>query len=132
MAEHTTESIPGLVRSVLDDARELIRQELALAKAEVREEVSAAQGVAIAFTGAALLALLALILLSVALGGAIADLFNLPTWAGLGITAVVMAAGALVLMNRGKARLANVRVLPKTQASLRENMAWIQSKSSSR
>lgn len=132
MAEHTTESIPGLVRSVLDDARELIRQELALAKAEVREEVSAAQAVAIAFTGAALLALLAVILLSVALGGAVADLFNLPMWAGLGITAVLMAAGAYVLMNRGKARLANIRVLPRTQASLRENMAWIQSKSSSR
>ena len=132
MAEQTTESIPGLVRSVLDDARELIRQELALAKAEIREEVSAAQAVAIAFTGAALLALLAVILLSVALGGAIADLFNLPTWAGLGITAVLMAAGAYVFMNRGKARLANVRVLPRTQASLRENMAWIQSKSSSR
>jgi hypothetical protein len=132
MAEHTMESIPSLIRSVLNDARELIREELALAKAELREEVSAARSVAIAFTGAALLALLGLGLLSVALGGAVADLFDLPGWAGLGIVAVLLAVAAYVLVARGRAQLTNIRGLPKTQETLRENITWMQSKSSSR
>lgn len=131
MAEHT-ESIPNLIRSVLNDARELIREELALAKAELREEVSAGRRVAVAFTAAALLALLGLVLLSVALGGAVADLFDLPTWAGLGIVAVIMAVAAAVLANRGRAQLANIRGLPRTQETLRENITWMQSKSSSK
>ena len=131
MAEHT-ESIPSLIRSVLNDARELIREELALAKAELREEVSAGRRVAAAFVAAALLALLGLVLLSVALGGAVADLFDLPTWAGLGIVAVIMAAAAFVVANRGRAQLANIRGLPKTQETLRENLTWMQSKSGSR
>ena len=132
MAEHTVESIPSLIRSVLNDARELIREELALAKAELREEVSAARRVAIVFTSAALLALLGLVLLSVALGGAVADLFNLPTWAGLGIVSVIMTVAAFVLVNRGRAQLTNIRGLPKTQETLRENITWMQNKSSSR
>jgi hypothetical protein len=131
MAEHT-ESIPSLIRSVLNDARELIREELALAKAELREEVSAGRRVAAAFVAAALLALLGLVLLSVALGGALADLFDLPTWAGLGIVAVIMAVAAFVVANRGRAQLANIRGLPKTQETLRENLTWMQSKSGSR
>ena len=131
MAEHT-ESIPSLIRSVLNDARELIREELALAKAELREEVSAGRRVAVAFAAAALLALLGLVLLSVALGGAVADFFDLPTWAGLGIVAVIMAVAAFVLANRGRAQLANIRGLPKTQETLRENITWMQSKSSSK
>jgi hypothetical protein len=132
MAEHTTESIPGLFRSVLNDARDLIRQELALAKAELREEAAAARTVAMVFAGAALVGLLGLVLLSVALGGAIADLFDLPTWAGLGIVAIVMAGVAFALASLGRSRLANIRALPKTQATLRENIAWMQTKSSSR
>ena len=132
MAEHTTESIPNLFRSVLNDARELIRQELALAKAELRQEATAARTVAIVFAAAALVGLLGVSLLSVALGGAIADLFDLPAWAGQGIVALVMAVAAFSLASVGRARLANIRALPKTQATLRENIAWMQTKSSSR
>jgi steroid 5-alpha reductase family enzyme len=77
-------------------------------------------------------ALIGLVLLSVALGGAVADLFNLPGWAGLGIVGVVMAIVAFVLVGRGRAQLTNIRGLPRTQETLRENITWMQSKSSSR
>ena len=53
MAEYDVNSIPGLIRGLLDDTRELIREEIALARAEIREEVSAAQTVAVAFGAAA-------------------------------------------------------------------------------
>src|SRR5207237_7097617 len=54
--EHT--SIPGLIKGLLDDARDLIREELQLARAEIREEISALQTVTIAFAVAAVVGLL--------------------------------------------------------------------------
>ena len=132
MAEHATESIPGLIRGVLNDARELIREEIGLAKSELREEITAARTVATTFAAAGLMAAVAVVLFSVALGGAIADLATVPAWVGYGVVALVLGAGAYFLVSRAKAALANVRALPKTQESLRENIAWIRSRSSSR
>ena len=58
-------SIPGLIKGLLDDARDLIREELQLARAEIREEISALQAVTIAFAVAAVVGLLGAMLLSV-------------------------------------------------------------------
>ena len=132
MAEQAAESIPGLIRGVLNDARELVREEIALAKSELREEISAARTVATTFAAAALLALIGIVLFSIALGGAIADLFNTPAWVGYGIVAVLLGAGAYLLVSRATTALGKIRALPKTQESLRENIAWMQSRSSSR
>jgi hypothetical protein len=132
MAEHETSSIPELLRSVLDDTRELIREELALVRAEIREEAVACQRIGVAFAAAAVLAPIALIMLCIAVGGATADLFNAPPWLGYGVVALLLGAAAFFFMNRGRTGLGNLRGLPRTTESLRENMAWIQSKSSSR
>src|SRR5437763_934281 len=79
MAEHDEQtSIPGLIKGLLDDARDLIREELQLARAEIREEVSALQTVTIAFAVAAVVGLLGAMLLSVALGGALACFLRWP------------------------------------------------------
>ena len=127
--EDTTSSISGMIRSVLEDARELIREEIAVARAEVREEMSAAQTVGVAFGAAAVAGLTALVLVSVSLGGALADLFNWPTWAGLGLVAILLGALAFFAVRYGQGQLRTIRALPKTAATLRENMAWIQDKS---
>jgi hypothetical protein len=132
MAEQAAESIPGLIRGVLNDARELVREEIALAKSELREEIGAARTVAATFAAAALLALIGIVLFSIALGGAIADLFNTPAWVGYGLVALVLGAGAYLLVSRATTALSKIRALPKTQESLRENIAWMQSRSSSR
>lgn len=127
--EDTTGSISGMIRSVLDDARELIREEIAVARAEVREEMSAAQTVGVAFGAAAVAGITALVLFCAALGGAIADLFNWPTWAGLGVVALLLGAAAFMAVRYGQGQLTKIRALPKTTSSLRENIAWIQDKS---
>jgi fructose-specific phosphotransferase system IIC component len=131
MAEHEA-SIPALIRSVMDDARELIREELALARAELREEASAVQTVGIAFAAAALLAVIGVVLLCIAIGGGIAALLNVSAWVGYGIVAVLLLGGAYFFMTRGRTSLANIRTLPKTRESLQENIQWIRSKSNSR
>ena len=132
MAEPETSSIPALFRGVLDDARELIREEIALLRAEIREEASAAQKAGIALAAAGLLATMGAVLLCIAIGSAIAYFFNAPTWVGYGVVSLLLGAAAYLCVNRGRAGLANVRGLPKTKESLRENMVWIQSKSSGR
>lgn len=127
--EDTAGSISGIIRGILDDARELIREEIAVARAEIREEMSAARTIGVAFGAAAVAAMTAVVLLCVALGGAVADLFDWPTWAGLGIMAVLLGAVAFFALRYGQRQLGHLRALPKTTATLRENMAWIQDKS---
>ena len=129
MEDYQNLSVPALIRSVLDDARELIREEVAVAKSEIREEMSAAQSVGMAFGAAAVTGIIALVLFCVALGSGIAYLFGFPSWAGYGIVAILLAVGAYVCITYGQRKLANLRALPKTTATLRENMAWIQDKS---
>jgi hypothetical protein len=129
MAEHEAESVGGLVRGILDDTRDLIREELALARAEIREEMSAMQTVGIAFGAASVGAMIGIVLLGVALGGALAYALNWPAWAGYGLVALLLLAGAFGLVQDGRRRLAHVRALPKTTETVKENLAWMQSKS---
>jgi len=129
MAEHDAQSIAGLIRSVLDDTRDLIREELALARAEIREEVVAVQAVAAAFAGAAIAAVLGVVLLCVAIGGALAYALKWPAWSGYGIVAVLLLGAAFGLFQYGRGRAAKVRALPKTTETVKENLAWMQSKS---
>ena len=132
MAEYERDSIASIIRSLLDDTRELIREEIALARAEIREEVAAVQMVGMALAVAAGAALIGSVLLAIAIGGALAYLLNWPSWSGYLIVAIVLLGGAFALVAYARGRLAKFRPFPKTTATLKENMAWIQSKSARR
>src|SRR5205814_724218 len=107
----------------------LIREELQLARAEIREEISAAQSAVITFAIAAAIGLMGAMLLSVALGGAIAYFLRWPPWAGYGVTAVLFLAGAYGLAMYARARVAAIRAIPETTETMKENLAWMQNKS---
>lgn len=129
MADHDTESISGLIHSILEDARGLIREEIGLARAEIREEFSNIQTAGIAFGAAALAAFIGALLLCGAIGGAVAHLLRWPPWTGYGIVAVLLLGSAFLLVRYGRRRLADVRGLPVTTGTIKENLAWMQSKS---
>lgn len=130
MAEYDERTpIPTLIRGLLDDARDLIREELQLARAEIREEISAAQTAVIAFAVAAAVGLMGAMLLSVAIGGALAYFLRWPPWAGYGITAVLFLAAGWGLCLYARARLKAIRAIPQTTETIKENMAWMQNKS---
>ena len=129
MEDYQNLSVPALVRSIVDDARELIREEVAIARSEIREGVSAAQTAGAAFGAAAVAGLVAVVLFCVALGLAIAYVFEWPAWAGIGIVSVLLGLVAYIALRYGQGKLANLQPLPKTTATLRENVAWIQDKS---
>ena len=119
----------GLIRGLLQDVRDLIREELQLARAEIREELLAAQSVVAAFAASAVAALIGAGLLSIAIGGAIAYFLGLPTWAGYGIFAVVLLVAAWSLVHHGRNQLARIRAIPETTQTVKENLAWIQNRS---
>jgi len=122
-------SIPALIKGLLDDARDLIREELQLFRAEMREEVSKLQTVAIAFSVAAVVGVLGGMLLAIALGGALAYFLHWPSWAGYGVVALVFLAGGYGLCLFARARMRVIRAIPNTTDTIKENIAWMQNKS---
>ena len=127
---HQEPSIADLVKGALHDAQDLVRGEIALAKAEAREEAGRlAAGVA-ALAAAAVVALIALVLLMTTLAWALADVFAWPAWAGFGIVTLLSLVIAGVLAAVGKSRMTSARRMPRTVDTLKENMEWMRARTS--
>jgi len=128
MAYENQESTTSLLARVIDDARELFREEVALARAEIRNELSAwaAAGTTIAAGGAVLGVAGLFILAAIALG--IAALFHWPNWAGFLLVGGVLAVGGAVAFMAGRARAHRILTLPKTTETVKETSAWMRSR----
>ena len=120
MTQASSSSVGGLVRSAMDDVRELFREELALAKAEVREEFSklAAGAVQAGAAGVALWFAAMFVLVSVAL--AITAAFQLPNWAGFGVMAAALTVIGLVLALGARRSFQRVHAMPRTLTTVKE------------
>jgi hypothetical protein len=126
------ESIASLVRGIMVDLRELVREELALARVEIKEQAGRAR-LAAASLGAAVMALAlgaAFLLVAVAVG--IADLLDWPVWAGFLITALLLSVIGATLLGVGRKRLRSFKAVPEeTVRTLKENSEWIAKRLSS-
>ena len=123
-------SIADVIKSAVHDAQDLVRSEIALAKAEAREEVSRlGAGVAL-LAGAAVAALIGVVFLLTAVAWAISELAGWSAWAGFGIVTVLtlLAAGALAYVGRNRMRAE--RRMPRTVDTLKENMQWMRARTS--
>ncbi|CEA07395.1 hypothetical protein BN1051_00708 [Arthrobacter saudimassiliensis] len=113
-----TTSLGDLLGQVSQDMSTLMRQELELAKAELKQTAGRAGKGAGMLTGAAVAGWFVLLFLSVALWWA------LGLWLGLGwsavIVALIWAIIAAVLAARGRTELKAVRGMPQTQQTLQE------------
>ena len=90
MAHESDASMSTLLRNALDDVRELFREEVALARAELRAEVSKAASAASGFGAAAAALVCAGLFLLTALALGIATLMEWPAWTGFAIVGVVL------------------------------------------
>jgi uncharacterized membrane protein YqjE len=126
------ESIGGLVKGIITDVRQLIREEVALARVEIREQASRAKLAASALgAGAVALALGAMFLL-VAVAAGIADLLDWPVWAGFLVVALLLSIAGCVMLSMGRNRLRSVHPVPEqTVETLKENSEWIAKRLSS-
>jgi hypothetical protein len=118
MTHPTDTSIAGLLRGVMEDARDLIREEIALAKAEAREELAkaAAAGVQLGLGTVALWFGLMFVLLGAAFG--IETVLDWPRGIGFALVGVVLSAVGAVALAMARAAARRVRALPRTRESL--------------
>lgn len=127
--EDDERSLGDLLSAVTTDITTLMRQEVDLAKAEVRQEVSKAGKGAGMLAGAGVAGHLLLIFLSLCVMFALGNVMDL-AWAAL-IVAVVWGIAAAVLGFMGKKQLAEVNPKPeRTVETLKEDVQWAQNRSS--
>jgi putative superfamily III holin-X len=119
-------SLAQLLTGIVNDAKELMRQELALAKHEIREDLrktttsmlSLGVGIGVAAIGGLLLILMLVHLLN-ALAG-------LPLWACYGIVGGLFLIMGGVLLLIAKNTIARIDVMPpQTVETMQENVQWI-------
>jgi hypothetical protein len=117
-------SLSTLLSDLASETVELLRQELALFKAELQEKLSKAGIGAAALVAAALIAFSGWLFLLLAAVFAL-DLV-LPIWAAALIVGALVVAVAVALALYGKSRLRADALTPeRTMRSLREDQAWI-------
>ncbi|QKW48652.1 phage holin family protein [Streptomyces buecherae] len=116
-------SVGELVSDVTSDVQQLFRQEVELAKAEVREEATKAGKAAGMFGGAGFAGYMVAVLLSLTAVFALANVMDL-AWAALIVTGVWAVIGA-VLFLRGRAQMRTVSPKPeRTMETLKEDARW--------
>jgi hypothetical protein len=116
-------SLSGLVGELTRGFSELLRQEVQLAKTELREEAGKAGRAAGQLTGAAITAHLCVLLASLAVAWAIGE--ALEVWAGLAIVALVHGVLAAVLYGQGRDEARQIDVVPEeTVETLKEDAQW--------
>ncbi len=88
----------GCLRGILMDVRTLIREEIELARVEIREQAGRARAAAVSFAIAAVSLACGGILLLVALATGIADLLDWPIWSGFLIVAMLLSLVGMVTL----------------------------------
>jgi hypothetical protein len=117
-------SIGQIIGEISDDLSKLFRQEVELAKAEVRQEATKAGKAAGMLGGAGLAGYMTLLLLSFAVVFGLGNVMDLG-WSAL-IVAVVWGAAAAILYATGRRRLRTVDPVPRqTVDTLKEDAQWL-------
>ena len=117
-------SLGQIVGDLTNDLTTLVKQELALAKTELKEEASKAGKGAGMLAGAGVFGHLALITLSIALGYLLSRVVDLDIAFFLVTLLWIIVAAVLGLMGKKELKKANPQ-LPETQQTLKEDAAWV-------
>lgn len=121
-------SLGELFGDLTSDLGLLFRQEVELAKTEARAEMKQMGRGAGMLAGAGLSAWMALLLLSLALAWLIDK--SLDRGLSFAIVGVVWGVIAAVLAMRGKREASEVKPLPKTVQTLKEDAQWVKTQTS--
>ena len=125
----TEPTLAQLVSELVSDTKQLLRQELALAKYEVREEVRKTKVTLVSMgVGLGVVAIggLLLIVMLVHLLNAVTEW---PLWICYGIVGGVCAVAGGVLLYFGKHRMSQIDMVPQqTVETMKENVRWIKEK----
>jgi len=122
-------TLAQLLSALMGDAKQLLRQEVALAKHEIQGEVSKAKTAAVSLGVGIGIAALGGLLLIIMLVHLLNALTELPLWACYGIVGGVCALVGVVLLYKGKNQITRIEMVPQqTVETMKENMQWIKEK----
>ena len=117
------QSLGELFGRVTSDLSTLVRQEMQLAKVEIKQEVKTAGKAGGLLGGGAFTGYFALLFVSVALALGLAAF--LPNWLAFLIVGALYGIAAAVLLSKGKKELDHVDPVPtQTIETLKEDVQW--------
>ncbi len=118
------QSIADLIRTTIHDAQDLVRGEIALAKAEMRQEMRRVGAGVAALAAAAVAGVIAIVFLLTAVAWGIPAALDWAPWTGFAIVGLVVLIVAATLGLIGKNRFNGERRMPLTVETMKENMQW--------
>jgi len=124
----TTEgqSITGLVSGILHDAQELFKQQVALARAEIKADLQRTVQAAVMLVIGALILVPAVFLLCNMLVYLLHELAGLSQWASYGIVGAAFTVLGAVLIFLGIQRFRSFNPMPdQTVEAFKENVRWM-------
>jgi ABC-type nickel/cobalt efflux system permease component RcnA len=110
-ADPTGRSLPQLLRDLTNSVSDLIRSEIALARAETSEKVSQAGTAAVSIAAGAVIGLAALLVVVQALVVALAEVME--PWLASVIVGLALAAIAWFMMRKGQNDLRATNLMPE-------------------
>ena len=128
MAAGAERSIPEVFQEIVGNVQEILRSEVRLAKAELKQEAGAAARAAIALLIGAVLGVYALGLLLLALVYGLATVFS-SWWIAALVVGVAVSLLALALLLVGSRRMRRVDPAPeRTIRTVKEGLTWDRSR----
>jgi hypothetical protein len=118
-------SLVALLGGIMKDAKDLLVQELTLAKLEGHDEVRQIKTAALALGIGVGVAAVGGILLSVMLVHVLAAYTDIPLWGCYGIVGSVFGVLGWVLLASGKHKIEEIDVMPQTVETMKENAQWL-------
>ena len=118
-------SLATLLSGIMKDAKDLLVQELTLAKLEGHDEVRQIKTAALSLGIGVGVAAVGGILLSVMLVHVLAAYTDIPLWGCYGIVGSVFGVLGWVLLASGKHKIEGIDVMPQTVETMKENTQWL-------
>jgi len=115
-------SIGEVLKDIFSNVQEMIRAEIRLARAEIREEASKTASSAQMMAIGGVLALFALGFILVAIAQVLANV--MPNWAASLVMGVVLGIAGVVLLTSGKKHL-HAPTPNRTIENVKENVEWM-------
>src|SRR5438552_373238 len=124
-------SLAALLGGIMKDAKDLLGQELTLAKLEGQDELGQIKTAALSLGIGVGVAAAGGILLSVMLVHVLAAYTDIPLWGCYGIVGGVLAVLGWMLLAAGKHKIEEIDVMPQTVETMKENAQWLREQTTS-
>jgi hypothetical protein len=124
-------SLAALLGGIMNNAKDLLGQELTLAKLEGQDELRHIKTAALSLGIGVGVAAVGGMLLSVMLVHVLATYTEMPLWGCYGVVGSVLAVLGWGLLASGKHTVEEIDVMPQTMEIMKENAQWLREQTTS-